>query len=166
MDFVIDLDPTHLVLRATITVTVLTEELAEDYYQVLSLVASHGGPYAAIYDFSGEDDAVSQRSQGLRETPLSRPRTKTPRAGGQRAGDVRIGSYVATVSGYAGRTLSGRPLIGGSLRDAGRASRRLHAVCRSGSSGRLRPQRGVDGLRNRPRSRTSCDSPHRNSGRN
>jgi len=52
MDFVIDLDPTHLVLRATITVAVLTEELAEEYYQVLSQVAAHGGPYAAIYDFS------------------------------------------------------------------------------------------------------------------
>lgn len=52
MDFVIDLDPTHLVLRATITAAVLTEELAEDYYHAVSLAASSGGPYAGIYDFS------------------------------------------------------------------------------------------------------------------
>jgi hypothetical protein len=53
MDYVIDLDPRHRVIRAAITAPVLTEELAEEYYQSLSLFASRGGPYAAIYDFSG-----------------------------------------------------------------------------------------------------------------
>jgi hypothetical protein len=52
MDFVIDLDVTHRVFRVTITAAVLTEELAEDYYRNLSLVAARGGPYAAICDYS------------------------------------------------------------------------------------------------------------------
>jgi len=53
LDFQIDLDPTHLVIRETVTAPVLTEELADDYYRALVLLASHGGPYAAIFDLSG-----------------------------------------------------------------------------------------------------------------
>ena len=52
MDFHIDLDPTQLVVRGTITAAVLTEQLADDYYRALSRVASRGGPYAAIFDLS------------------------------------------------------------------------------------------------------------------
>src|SRR5262249_4927517 len=52
MDFVIDLDPTHLVLRASITVAVFTEELAGEYYKVVSLVWGHWGRVAALFDFA------------------------------------------------------------------------------------------------------------------
>jgi len=78
MDFVIDLDLTHRVLRVTITAAVLTEELAEDYYRNLSLVASRGGPYAAIYDYSRvtsttlSSDAV--RGWARRPHPVPGPR--------------------------------------------------------------------------------------------
>jgi hypothetical protein len=78
MDFQIDLDPTHLVLRATITAAVLTEELAEDYYQAISLVASSGGPYAGIYDFSGVTrttlSANAVRGFASRPYPIPPPR--------------------------------------------------------------------------------------------
>src|SRR5262249_11640107 len=53
LDFQIDLDPIHLIIRASITAPVVTEEVADDYYWAVSLVAAHGGPYAAIYDLSG-----------------------------------------------------------------------------------------------------------------
>jgi hypothetical protein len=53
MDFVIDLDPTHRVLRLTITSALLTNELVDACYQTLLLVSSCGDLYAAIFDLSG-----------------------------------------------------------------------------------------------------------------
>ena len=53
MDYEIDLDPVHHVLRVTITAPVVTEELYEDCSRSVALVASRGGPYACISDFSG-----------------------------------------------------------------------------------------------------------------
>ena len=52
MDYEVDLDPTHSVIRLTVTAEILTLELAEEVYQHLSDVTSRGGPYAAIYDLS------------------------------------------------------------------------------------------------------------------
>ena len=48
----IDLDPVHSVIRLTVAAETVTLELAEDIYRHLSEVASSGGPYAAIFDFS------------------------------------------------------------------------------------------------------------------
>src|SRR5215831_14319246 len=53
MDYVIDRDPTHRVLRLTVTTEVVTKELADNFNRALLLVASRGGPYAAILDLSG-----------------------------------------------------------------------------------------------------------------
>jgi hypothetical protein len=53
MHYEIDFDPTHSVIRVTVTAETLTLDLAEEVYQRLSLFASRGGPYAAIFDFSG-----------------------------------------------------------------------------------------------------------------
>jgi hypothetical protein len=55
MDFRIDLDPTHRVIRLTIKAAVVTLQLAESCYFQLSKATSDaedddGGPYAAIYD--------------------------------------------------------------------------------------------------------------------
>jgi hypothetical protein len=47
MDFVIDLDPTHRVLRVTVTMA-LTDEAATNIYQTVKRVASRGGPYAGV----------------------------------------------------------------------------------------------------------------------
>jgi hypothetical protein len=51
MDYVIDLDPTHRVLRITVT-TILTDEAFKEIYRTIQRLASRGGPYAAIMDLS------------------------------------------------------------------------------------------------------------------
>jgi hypothetical protein len=58
MDYEVDLDPTHSVIRLTVTAEAVTLELAEDIYQHLVEVASRGGPYAAIYDLSAVKDTT------------------------------------------------------------------------------------------------------------
>ena len=55
MDYVIDLDPTHLILRVTIG-KVLTDELSLEIYRTVKRLASRGGPYAGIFDLSKVED--------------------------------------------------------------------------------------------------------------
>jgi hypothetical protein len=56
MDYVVDLDPAHRVLRITIT-TALTDESAKEIYQGVARLGSRGGgPYAVITDFSQVED--------------------------------------------------------------------------------------------------------------
>ena len=55
MEYVIDLDPTHQVLRVTVTGTV-TDPATRELYASLGHVAAAGGPYAAIFDLSGVTD--------------------------------------------------------------------------------------------------------------
>jgi hypothetical protein len=50
-DYAVDLDPKHRVLRITVT-TALTDRTARDIYQAVARLASGGGPYAVITDFS------------------------------------------------------------------------------------------------------------------
>lgn len=52
MDYEVDLDPKHSVIRVTVTAETVTLELAQEIFRHLSEVASSGGPYAAIYDLS------------------------------------------------------------------------------------------------------------------
>jgi hypothetical protein len=52
MDYEVDLDPKHSVIRLTVTAETVTLELAEEIYQRLSEFTSRGGPFAAIYDLS------------------------------------------------------------------------------------------------------------------
>jgi hypothetical protein len=58
MDYEVDLDLTHNVIRLTVTARIVTLELAEDIYILLSRVSSSGGPYAAIYDLSAAKDTT------------------------------------------------------------------------------------------------------------
>jgi hypothetical protein len=51
MDYVIDLDPVHRVLRATVT-SAFTDEGCTDLYRTVERIASRGGPYAGILDLS------------------------------------------------------------------------------------------------------------------
>jgi anti-anti-sigma regulatory factor len=51
VDFVVDLDPKHRVLRITVT-TALTDKSCAEIYQAVARLASRGGPYAAITDLS------------------------------------------------------------------------------------------------------------------
>jgi hypothetical protein len=50
MDYVVDLDPAHMVLRITVTTTAVTDESFRDIYQSLARLAL--GPYAPILDLS------------------------------------------------------------------------------------------------------------------
>ena len=52
MDFVVDLDPTHQVLRITLTGEVTTDEVATYVYRTVTRLAAQGGPYAGLFDFS------------------------------------------------------------------------------------------------------------------
>ena len=52
MDYEIDLDPTHSVIRLTVIEAMVSLECAEDCYKHLSQFAASGGPYAAIYNLS------------------------------------------------------------------------------------------------------------------
>jgi hypothetical protein len=59
VDYRIDLDPTHRVLRVTVG-RVLTDELAREVRQTMAPLASRGGPYAVITDLSElEDDRLT-----------------------------------------------------------------------------------------------------------
>jgi hypothetical protein len=79
MDWHIDLDPTHNVIRLTVTARVVTVRMAEDCYTALAQFASGGGPYAAIYDFSRANsttlstDMVRGYARRTPAVPLGRP---------------------------------------------------------------------------------------------
>jgi hypothetical protein len=72
MDYRIDLDPRHSVIRATITAAVLTHELAEECCQSVGRIASRGGPYAAIWDLSGVTGTTASAND-VRSRALSPP---------------------------------------------------------------------------------------------
>jgi hypothetical protein len=63
MHFDIDLDPTHQVLRVTVTAAVATHEFAEDCYRCVKRIASWGGPYAGIWDLSGVTNTTESTDQ-------------------------------------------------------------------------------------------------------
>jgi hypothetical protein len=79
MNYEIDLDPTHSVIRLTVMVETMTMELAEEIYRHLSEAAASGGPYAAIYDLSATKQTsmptVQVRGFALRKPsiPMGRP---------------------------------------------------------------------------------------------
>jgi hypothetical protein len=70
IDYQVDLDPTHQVLRITVTAAVLTHELAEDCYRFVAQIASRGGPYAGIWDLSGVTD-TTESADDIRSRALS-----------------------------------------------------------------------------------------------
>ena len=79
MDYVIDLDPTHQVLRVTVTGTV-TDQATREMYASLSHFAATGGPYAHILDMSGVTDnqmsveTIRDLAQQPPAVPVGRPR--------------------------------------------------------------------------------------------
>ena len=58
MDYQVDLDPTHLVIRLTLTAQIVYKEIAEEVYIGLQQVTAQGGPHAAIYDLSAAKDTT------------------------------------------------------------------------------------------------------------
>ena len=77
MDYVIDLDPTHLILRVTVG-KVLTDELSQEIYRTVKRMASRGGPFAGIFDLSQvEEDRESPEvaaEQAVSDPPIPRER--------------------------------------------------------------------------------------------
>jgi len=75
----IDLDPVHAVVRLTVTVEIVTPELAEDIYKRLKQISSTGGPYATIYDLTMVKDTTisSEMVKGYARrdpsVPMGRP---------------------------------------------------------------------------------------------
>ena len=79
MDYLIDLDPAHRVLRLTVTKP-LTDDSLTDIYRSLSHVAAKSGPYASIFDVSQVEDSPlsADTIRALAATapavPVGRPR--------------------------------------------------------------------------------------------
>ena len=71
MKHVIDLDPTHQVLRVTVTGTV-TDPASREMYASLSHFAATGGPYAAILDLS-EVTGSQLSAETIRDVPKKPP---------------------------------------------------------------------------------------------
>ena len=71
MGYLVDLDPTHSVIRITVTAEIVTPELAEDIRIRFGRVASSGGPFAAIVDASRvtswTEPAVAIRDAAFRD---------------------------------------------------------------------------------------------------
>jgi hypothetical protein len=80
MHYQVDLDPAHSVIRLTVMEESVSLECAEDCYQRLSLLASSGGPYAAIYDLSAAKD-TSIPTDMIRNFARRRPSIPTGKAG-------------------------------------------------------------------------------------
>src|SRR5215469_11948140 len=78
MKYVIDLDPTHQVLRVTVTGTV-TDQASQEAYASVSHLAATGGPYAMILDMSGVTgnqlsiEAIRDLAQKPPAVPVGRP---------------------------------------------------------------------------------------------
>lgn len=123
MVYRVELDLAHSVIRLTVTAEIVTLELAEDIYRHLSEVPSQGGPYAAIFDLSGvrrstiPAETISSFALRAPAVPEGEPAWRW-----LKSHRLRISPYVSTISGFHGRTISSRPLIGGSLRYDWRAS--------------------------------------------
>jgi hypothetical protein len=79
MKYVIDLDPTHEVLRVTVTGTV-TDQASREAYASLSHFAGTGGPYALILDMTGVTgnqlsiETIRDLAQKPPAVPFGRPR--------------------------------------------------------------------------------------------
>ena len=79
MDYQIDLDPAHSVIRLTVLAQVVSLELAEDCYRRLSGITSTGGPYAAIYDLSASTrttiptDTIRLLARRAPSIPMGKP---------------------------------------------------------------------------------------------
>jgi hypothetical protein len=74
MDYLIDFDPTHRVIRLTVTKP-LTDESLTDVYRSLSHVAAKGGPYGSILDFSQVEDF---RYPPIPSKPWRQPTPQSP----------------------------------------------------------------------------------------
>jgi hypothetical protein len=79
MGYIVDLDPTHSVIRITVTAEIVTQELAEDIRIRFERVASSGGPFAALFDasrvISWTEPAVAIRDAAFRDPVVPGGRT-------------------------------------------------------------------------------------------
>jgi hypothetical protein len=72
MDLVVDLDPTHRVLRITVT-RALTDESSSEIYRAIASLAATGGPYASILDLSQVEDYYPASAKTIRTFAAAAP---------------------------------------------------------------------------------------------
>jgi hypothetical protein len=72
MDYAVDLDPMHKVLRVTVMRTVVNDEASREIYRTVARIAAAGGPYALILDLSQVVD-YPVSSDCIRELAASGP---------------------------------------------------------------------------------------------
>jgi hypothetical protein len=79
MGYVVDLDPTHRVIRLTVTAAIVTPELARDFRIRFERVAFSGSPFAVIFDASRvtswTEPAVAIRDAAFRDPAVPGGRT-------------------------------------------------------------------------------------------
>src|SRR5258708_19377362 len=80
MQYQVDLDPAHSVIRLTVIEERVSLECAENCYKGLSRVTSSGGPYAAIYDLTRAKDTTIP-TEMVRDFARRRPSIPTGKAG-------------------------------------------------------------------------------------
>jgi len=111
---VIDLDPTHQVLRATFR-NVLTDQLLIEAYHSVARLASQGGPYAAMVDGSGvtkvevSSDTIRSLAQTAPAVPGGRPRVVVAN---KQAVFYDLARMFELMRGCNGRTISSCPVGG------------------------------------------------------
>jgi hypothetical protein len=89
MENLVDLDPTHCVLRITVAGFV-TDELFRKLYHSIARFAAQGGPYAGIIDFTSVTDGSISSStiRDLASAAPAIPAGKTPYNRRLPAGDI------------------------------------------------------------------------------
>ena len=79
MNFQVDLDPSHSVIRVTVFEETVSLECAQSVYECLSRIAAAGGPYAAIYDLTMAK-STSRPTEFVRDFARREPSIPTGRA--------------------------------------------------------------------------------------
>jgi hypothetical protein len=109
MDYQIDLDPTHSVIRLTVTAEIITLEMAEGAYICLKRVASHGGRYAAIYDLAVPKSTMLPTGliRRFARRPPSIPMGRTHVVVGKEPGIYRVACIFQMCRDTLGRQIEG-----------------------------------------------------------
>src|SRR5215813_8019813 len=114
MEFQIDLDPAHGVIRLTVISAVVDLRCAEEVYARLKRITSDGFQYAGIYDLSAVTGTTLSADlvRSYARRPPSIPLGRTHVVVGKEP-HIRIRSDIPNVPGVPRRKIRRRPLIAG-----------------------------------------------------
>jgi hypothetical protein len=128
MDYEVDLDPRHPVIRPTVTAETVTLEPAEDSYQRLSDVTSRGGPYAAIYSAAKHTTLSTDAVRSFARRRPSMPMGRTHVVVGREQSIYRLARLFQMCAESIGSEFEAVHALEKTLRNNWRASRRLYAA--------------------------------------